>query len=383
MGIQMQTSSHIRASTFHITFLGLLLALATAAMGQEATLESRVESWLEERLKEAERPQNLDGIALTWHVAHPPSGTAEDLAQLRSLVAGKPIHPLRAQIERLEHELQYGPASETFTLWYERDNRWRLNREVAHQPSVPYVDVACKGDLAWSLTSVHVNVVDSDSAPSGYEYANQQQDFKLHINSFLLNNLDVCSRFGARVEEVVSRDQANWSAVLQTADGTREYLVSGHWSETAGQPFIDSLDMIYTGESETSKRSIDYADWRYDDVLARWTPHEVVHLKGDGTPWFALSVVESVAYDSNELDALLEPPTPAGSDPIRGAYTFRSLNDFRPGVESGFVLTEGEMTERPLPVSPRGGAMALRRIGWWALALLVAAFVGIRLWQKR
>ncbi len=379
----MQTSWLLRAFTLHITFFGLLLALATNAMGQDPALETRVESWLKERFKEAGEELPLRGIALTWRVEYPPSGTADDLARMRQIVQGKPIHPLRSELAKLEYELTHGPALEEVTLWYERHDRWRHNRNNLNRPDIPYLDEAHDGDTTWGMTPTQVNIVDPRNAPAGRNYAGLIHTIQSHVHSFLTSNLQSCNRLGVTLRDVEPTSEGGWTAVFETRDETREDTMEGTWSDIAQQPFIDRKTLTRSPIEGGAGRMIEYFDWRYDATLDRWIPHEVVHTGADGSPMYRLRFVGAEEYDPDALNRLIKPPSVTGADPIRGEYTFASLNDYRPNVATGFAVQDGQLTKKPLPVPMPRSAIKLRQVGWVVLALLVASLVGFRIWQRR
>lgn len=124
------------------------------------------------------------------------------------------------------------------------------------------------------------------------------------------------------------------------------------------------------------------AGWRAEPLSPTgWlaTEYESFGAEGAFVQSYRIITLRPLGEDDRVRELVAVPPSD-GTDPVRGAVTFRSVTDHRPGRRT--VTIDGE-TAPITDVRQGGGVSVTRVLGWIALSGLIAGLVYVWLGSKR
>lgn len=357
---------------FMLAIWGFVFILARAACAQE--LGSL--AWFKAQWDAAARVEIPQNVYIEYEVISPVVGGEGEIEQLRQIVEGKPDHPLRQRYESLQWQAEHGPPRIRHRLWYGDAKHWRLCHDF-HQPSpLRYRDVAVRGREAWQLTERSLSLVDSSRPPADRDPENVLSSLPIFLQTWMFPGMTASSPLNFQPQSAAVAEDT-WAGTTRSAAGDRVVELRGRVVngrvQVEGSTMIQSLDRPeWTGW--TSR----FSDWAYDECLEHWVARSHASAGPDGTPGQVETLIQIRALRESELAVLLETPTPAGRDAVRGPSTFTAINDFRTGVRTD--LGEAGATESPIPAwtQRRSPPAWLRPVGWLTAIGIVVALVWVR-----
>lgn len=364
-----------------VSFLIPIVGFAGAGCADEGLARFR-EAW--EQAREAEIPAN---VKFRYRQLLYPEMKDSELSTLEKAVEGKPDHPARSAVETERRRRQEGPDPVDYQVWYRGERAWRFNKtehKNLHRGHAMYVDRVTTPDLIWAMVPTHLNIVDPSAPPEGRDYADARSEFEQAIRTFAWGALGTgesvdmqprSARFDDQ-EWVAQAAAPNWSVI--------------QWEGTVaedGRLLPESHELV---ESERFAPLVGlqktFSEWAWDPVLSNWIAHRVEERHPDGRLRQVWQFLGSQTLDREEFTEVTALPSSQAGDPVRGETTYRSIMDFRPGIDRIRVLTDAGFDDSPMPASMRaapGSKVDLRTIGWVLAGILAAALLAVRIWTRR
>lgn len=361
-----------------------LLALTPGALAQElGSLE-----WFQSQWRAAEDLTIPDNSYFEYSIELRVAGDAEDLARLAGIVEGKPDHPLRAHYQELKRQIEHGPKVERYRLWYGDANHWRLSADFDFDVPAAYLylDTAVRDeDNAWQLSARTLRMLDPRHPPEGRDPALLIRVLPLYYVQWMAMGFGAGPLGIEPIDSSVSDGQ--WIAHTRSRSGDRLYQLTGVMDAQQGIIRLREREVL---ESRDEPKWIGgrrlYTDWAYLESIGRWAARRVEWVDSDGLAYQSVVLHEVRSLRPGELDALLAPPAPDGTDPIRGQSTFASIVDQRPGQGRSQDSPAGASPPTPTPPTASPGSRTstpawLVPAGWTLAAIIAVALM--LLWLKR
>lgn len=309
------------------------------------------------------------------------------LPRLREEVWGKPEHPKRSLIKRLERVEKFGPEVRRQTLWLMGDSA-RLNREPLWPDSADFFDVCTLPDSGWRLSPGQAVLTGPmGSEPPGYQVVVPIGSAVNEILSFWGAGWAALGSFEGP-HEFQSLEGGAWRASVSSDKGSLRTttVLEGEYNPQTGHGRI--ISMRATQEGSPAPGWVETAsDWRFDAALQRELAHQVVvHFKG--APFRRLTLDRVEPLTRAEFDRISRPPSLTGSDPIRGKYVFTQLSDFSGSDTEHTLINKNTGAIQDVIHERRTDPFAGKRSAWFtpaawaAVASISAALVYLRLARR-
>ncbi|MCL4740712.1 MAG: hypothetical protein KJZ54_00755 [Phycisphaerales bacterium] len=352
----------------------LPLLFAAVAFGQElGSLE-----WFRAEWKAAERLGVPEGHYIEYSILTRVPGDEAELERLAGIIEGKPDHPLRRTHDELKTQIEIGPKTTRYRLWYGGPSRWRLS--MTHPLHLPagyeYAEIAYNGPRTWWMTPKELRLLDARRPPEGRNPAGLISALPHYINDWLAMGFS-SGPLGITPVSSVVRDGV-WEATTTSATGQRVWRYRGRIE--GGRIVADNRELIVAEDDPTvvGYRST-WSDPLYIDAVGRWAAARVDRYDADGVAYMTTVLHEIRPLTSGELDGLLARPTPDGADPVRGPVTFTSIVDYGSGTAETWQDGERVTVSLPTDASRQPAPPWLKPAGWSLVAIIVGALVWFRL----
>lgn len=348
----------------------LLSALAPAAVAQRYGLDWMTAEW--QRADRFELPENM---YISFTRTEFADGSADDLAALEAMIAGKPDHPKRREAETLRRKLEHGGDVTTWRLWYESDDRYRIAQTFPEGfPAVRYNDVVVDGDRSWRMTNRGLHLLDMDALP-------ENEHPRMNLSQFQTALMQsIWPGFGSgsmnRTPSEVRVDSGVWLCEIESeSPGHRWVLEAGL---TPDGPRIGASRVVEFASNDAYEGGrIEYGDWGPLPVLDRPAAFTQTFFGRNGVVQYEIGIVEVREIRAGELDSLLVEPSADSTDPIRGRSEFAAVYDLR-GKPS--VIETGLDTEE-LPKEFRNGWLGANAPVLISLVAILFVLVAVKVWK--
>lgn len=328
----------------------LSVFVAAAAHGQElGSLE-----WFRAEWKAAEKVGLPEGHYIDYSILTRIPGDEAELARLAEIIEGKPDHPLRRTHDELKSQIEIGPKTTRYRLWYGGPNRWRLS--MTHPLHLPagyeYAEIAYDGPRTWWMTPKELRLLDARRPPEGHDPAGLISALPHYINDWLAMGFS-SGPLGVTPVSSVVRDGV-WEATTASASGQRVWQYSGHVD--ASRVVIDSMTLIASNDDPKwlGHRKV-WSEWLFVDAIGRWAATRVDSIDADGLAYMTTALHEIRPLKPGELDPLMTRPAADSTDPVRGPVTFTSIVDYGSGTAE--TWQDGERVTVSLPRTLRGNPL--------------------------
>ena len=359
----------------------VIAAIAQPVAADTPTFESRVRTWLERQLAQPPAIQRLRDLKISYTSREFPRLTkAEyDLLVIESKKRSDPDDDIKLQIDAVPQRLGF----DTFehTVWWEGTGSWRFNTSYPNNDKTRYHDVSVTKHAAWQVTPKQLTVLDpSRPAPNSYDLASVEQQINSDISQLIDAWINSALAQVAVLTEVAVSGP-NWIAEIQ--GGVFSQRVSGRWDSELNRAFVQRTVMLKTPHPDGPGLSMEYFDWTpLPENSGTWIARRMVQRKPDGRNSRELVVASVAGLDKAEFKSVTTPPSPTGSDPVRGKLTVTTVYDFGQGVRTSVDQTASSQTQTGVLPRLADEEMVWQRIGWFTLAGVVAFLVGTRLFRK-
>jgi hypothetical protein len=148
-------------------------------------------------------------------------------------------------------------------------------------------------------------------------------------------------------------------------------------TQSSGQDREDAGSKIFG-------RTFRYSDFREEAVFTVPAAHRVEGVSTEGRVLTAFTLKAIRALPTSEFSEIGRIPDPSSADAIRGDVKFTTIVDFRPGAETITAKTPAGDRVSAIPRAQLGrpSSSSLRHVGWWSIAGVIGALVGIRVWRS-
>jgi len=350
------------------------LLFAAVALGQEiGSLE-----WFRAEWKAAERLGVPEGHYIEYSILTRVPGDEAELERLAGIIEGKPDHPLRRTHDELKTQIEIGPKTTRYRLWYGGPSRWRLS--MTHPLHLPagyeYAEIAYNGPRTWWMTPKELRLLDARRPPEGRNPAGLISALPHYINDWLAMGFS-SGPLGITPASSVVRDGV-WEATTTSATGQRVWRYSGRVD--GDRIYTDVLELIVCEDDPKwlGHRKA-WSDWFDANAIGRWAAARVDSIDADGLAYMTTVLHEIRPLKPGELDPLLARPTPNGSDPVRGPVTYTSIVDYGSGTAETWQDGERVTVSLPPDASRQPAPAWLKPAGWSLVAIIVGALVWFRL----
>ena len=332
----------------------LSVLLAAAAHGQESgSLE-----WFRAEWKAAEKVGPPEGYYIDYSIMTRVPGDEAELARLAAIIEGKPDHPLRRTHDELKAQIEIGPKTTRYRLWYGGPSRWRLSMTYPlHLPAgYECAEIAYDGPRSWWMTPKELRLLDARRPPENRDPAALISALPHYVSDWLAMGFS-SGPLGITPVSSVVRDGV-WEATTTSATGQRVWRYRGR---VEGDRIVaDNRELIVAEDDPTvvGYRST-WSEWLYIDAVGRWAAARVDRFDADGVAYMTTVLHEIRPLTPGELNPLLPLPTPDGTDPIRGPVTFTSIVDYGSGTAETWqdgqrvtvALPPGRVAATPAPMA--------------------------------
>lgn len=350
-----------------------------------------------------------------------PTMTLDEIEARAAEIVDLPDHPDHRRLRTQRRRLETGADTTEFQVWWEGPEAFRFNRTFAEgsetsnatAPALPWLDSVFSTDVAWTLTG-DPNGADGP-APAGQLTIVQpgesppegRADPRAAANdaagalglllaggivrpftSFVVPTGAMWS--GPRligVAEPSSRVVTNASGMIPSRRFTFSSVEGGDPQTPIRNRWrTDRIEIAPSGPGVDDGWVVQFSDHRLDPTLGAWVSGRVDKVSARGQLLERFEFIDARPINAGEFAAVSAMPTPDGTDAVRGGYTYRSVFDFRPGVERITMYTDGGEHASPMPPSLRRGGRvpsSLPWIGWTAAGLLIASLIAIRVYRAR
>ncbi|MCC6661557.1 MAG: hypothetical protein IT437_11805 [Phycisphaerales bacterium] len=328
--------------------------------------------------REAQAFKLPPGYVYEWDVLWYPVMTDAELAATIAEVGTKPDHPKRAAMEEDQRRRRNGPDKSERRLYYLDAHNWRLNDSNLAEGT--FNDVVNTDVVQWVLTRHSLAILDPGTpAPPHRNYTELMESSANAIGLFAFGGLGGGASEGWQPLRASMRG-SSLSGRFGGAGSEFEYI--GDIRE--GQIRLESSRLLASAQrAEWVGRSFQFSEFAREPAFSREIAHRVKHLNPDGRPRVERLLRAIRPLTEAEFDRLSPLPEPGKMDAIRGDVKFTTVGDFRPGAETLTTKTPGGDRVDPIPTAQLGRppAASLRQMGWWGVAAVIAALVGIRVWR--
>jgi len=309
-----------------------------------------------------------------------PENPRAELSKLREQVEGRPDHPGRREIERIEAALAGSPHALKRRLWARDVGHWRLNIDYRLGG---YADTAAAGDTLWQLSHSELMIGTEENKPAVETIATQRYSFWPEINRLIFGGLSHGVISGIRPGEL-TWDGEEWRVPLRFGpadEPSYEAVLVGRWDEGRERGFVERQILLGSAVQPAAVGTeYRYSDWRYVSEMDRWIAGRVEDVSPEG------KVLRAYVFESwdpgrdGDFERVLAVPSPDSPDPVRGELTFTRLVDYRRNA-----LREregaGEQFAETVPLERRGGAWR-NWLGWVSAAGLAAGLIALYLHRR-
>ena len=354
----------------------ILMILAAIPLKFAAAQELGSLSWFQSQWQTADSLAMPEGIFLHYSMVLPVQGDAEDLQALADEISGYPDHPKRKQYEALHRQLEHGPRTITYRLWYKEPKRWRLAVDYAQGDPLPHFDSAVNGGEAWHMTPRELRLVDPNRPPEGMDPFSRIAAVPAYYRAWVGWNLSIGPLDLQPTTAKLMGDR--WEGTARSPDGEHEFRYLG--TLDGNRIRFDRIIKTRSGnQPEWIGAETVFSDWQYSEFLDRWIAGSVLSSSSKHNQTQVLHELRPLRED--EWQTLVATPKADGNDPIRGEATFVSIVDLRPGSHHVDVLQpDGTTTRTRITASPiaAGQSRWVRVFGW----VLVGAIAGVLVWFR-
>lgn len=364
----------------HRTWIVLLgVALGPACALAQSVESGAVRAWFEEEHTRGAQLPVLGPVLLRYTVEFLEVPSSEDLHRLREEIRTRPDHPDASLLEAYERR-QARRDIYTYDVYLPTSGSWRCSK--AFPDGTMYFDVTVTPEHAWGLSPALLAITDrSPNIPRGYDYAHSTGS-SLFCDLADLFHGSVGGAHDAGLEVTsVSQSADTWQVDGRTKTGLL-IRYSGVWDAAAGRGFVTRVRSGSDSPAPGADAEVAvFEGWRQDPTLGAFIATRVTRGP-EGRPPSRLLTFQSVSSRLPENPGtLIAIPSASSVDPIRGALTFRAVQDFRNEMTlSRTQAADGAWSERSAPrPDPAGNRPRMRTLGWILAGSLVTALIALRI----
>ena len=370
---------------FSARCVALCLVIA-ATNPTRAQAPEEVSAWFREEWKAAADPLAFNGFALSFHIEYPARFTDAELALLRAEAEGKPDHPNWSEIRAEEQRRRQPADASRHTIWSDGRGRWRYSHSyldsVSDTPA--FVDSTVAGDAMWRMTRESLHVASTGLGTSTPNFGDPRTSLgtiRWHLRALLFGFLGEASAAGVAPEAGVELDSAGEWTIHAGAPGIARSRFEGRWDPDAHRGFVSRVTIVDQPPDLQGSVGVRFLldGWRFDADAGRWIAGSVTEVRPDGVVDHRLVTGDASPVSPEEFERLVAMPPMTGEDPVRGAVSFTSLYDHRPGTRKRFDIAPDRSTTGATDLPGARSYRAWRLGGWLTAAALVALFVVLRI----
>ncbi|GJQ30089.1 MAG: hypothetical protein HBSAPP03_19730 [Phycisphaerae bacterium] len=348
----------------------------SSARGQVGTPE--FEAWWSKITSGGAAGPRLDGVSLKYVrelVYIPP---ADELAAMRSRVAGHPIHPERFALEVYERRLKTGkPDTSEYQVW-RLGSDWRLSKSYS-TAELSFWDFASGPDGAWHLTPQKLTVVpQSAESQVGREVASQSSGMTLETGILITGGLLNASALRVDLRPRMITEN-RWAVEAVKVEESRTIVIraEGGWDASEAVGTVSRCEVRIASPGQPDNAEIyESAGWEYQPRLGLNVAGVVTQLDARNQPVIRYRLVRVEEFDEAQFKELVRVPRLDTPDPIRGAVKVSSISDVRPGMATSWERQGATASESMIVAQSRMGAW--RVAGWVVAGLLLITLVLLR-----
>jgi hypothetical protein len=357
----------------------MLYLIAATAVSVLATSPDQVktfEQWWAESINGAESKVMLAGFGAEFTFAFTYPMPPEGLDALRESIKNKPDHPGWYEIRRLEKQQREGPEVTNVTVW--RDREGTMGRANTKSGSSDWTDFATRPDGEWMLTPKQLNLKPVASGSGQSSMRRVIEGYGNHLRALLSNGFAVLARTGIKPGDAPRLlDDGRWAGTWMTESSgvVTQVSAEGNFDRSTGVGRMLRLVYMSTPKGERpAQETTQFEDFRL--TLIGELPHRALYAGRPNQPSIETRLLSISPVSADQLRDLTADPAPERPDPVRGALTFKSIANERPG--SGAPSADGpEVAGVPGAAStPTGGSRSTGLVvAGWSLAVAILGFL--------
>mgnify|MGYP001190432799 CR=1 FL=1 len=302
--------------------LNACVLTAGATDGENA----RAEAWVQQQLVPPAAFSDIPvGFKIEYEITTATTSKEQDVLRLRQEIAGKPNHPRRLELERLERLIQ-SPVSQHFTIWYETATHWRLNRTEKLNGELIYSDNAENESGAWRQTPSQLSLFGSaeNGRPANRDPRNilKAESFGMALFWGIVSEYQIP---GASLTSI-SKSENGWNATI-SAPGSKRWELRFRWFDDLGTFFPLSLTRFGPDGKQVPYR------WTFEPPIrgpeGRPTCRRVTFDHTSLSVLRTISLIEWVKLSHDDIRKVTRTPDRLGDDVIRGTLSAQTILDAR------------------------------------------------------
>lgn len=346
--------------------------------------KSEIEAWFEREWAAAQAMPDLGDCSIAWNLEFWSVPPEDEIARLRESVAGKPDHPGRRELERIDRCLLGDPPVLARRVWARSAEAWRSNTTFERGG---FIDSSMSPKFVWQLGHAQLTIGDlAEADGSMADVRSELYTFWPELGRLLFGGLSDGAISGM-TRGTLQWDGSLWTVTLAFGPPDKspalETEISGRWDPALARGFVVGERVVTnTVRPADIGSELVYDEWKYIEALGRWVASRVEERAPDGGLQRAYVFVDAWKGSPGEFEQVVAVPKIDADDPVRGRPTFTRLVDYRNGTlrdREG----NGETFNRALPLSDRPEARAWHRwLGWVTAAALLGGLIAIRLRRR-
>jgi hypothetical protein len=309
--------------------------------------------------------------------------TAAQLADRERALSAFPDHPDHRVLEAERRRQEQGYDEEVIDLWTRGPGDWRRSQTLSWSEG-KFDDIVVTPSNVWSMTADSLTVLEPGAPPPpGRDLPSLEDGLSQWLRLIRDGNLGLGVRAEARPTGFRPVEGGMEMVVTAPTGLHTSYVLAG--VEGTDLPVVVQFTRHEKLPSNAVRDRWRFSQWRFVPHLERPIAMRAERVDEQGRVLESLDVVEIRAAAPGEFARVTAMPIAAGTDPLRGPVTFRSVFDFRADANTITSITpEGSvLTAIPPEMLPPKSSTALRTAGWITAAGLLAALIGVRLMRGR
>jgi len=390
---RLRSDIHKGYAVFSALVIATTTFLASASFAAVEPTEAEVRAWLEAEIERAVKLDLPAPFAVKWTYEDYNVLTGDELAALRTEVAGKPFHPRRPELEAAERQVREGRTL-IHMLWLRDDGgRWRFGIEY---PGLTTRDTGYGPSQSWRLTDGTLKLYDQSIVEAGNDPTqspkSEESIYRSDLQAIFFGSLSTTRAFNIGIKEMTVSG-ARWRALFEPESASTTVSLSieytGRWDEEAKRGFVERMHYVRHPQSQFQGQSEVFEVWeRLGGESGPWAATSVSRLNAAARLWRKITGVSLVQLSEADQMAALEVPKQGSMDLFRGEIVIKEAADYTTGVVTNTSgANSGEEVTRTIPgFSTARGPGWRTLIGWsvlGAIGVIVVLFSIRRFGQIR
>lgn len=375
-----------------ITIVSLVLAVLTSigaarqvagGSGHEDATALFATLWTE-----AQRRLPPTGFAYEFRSTQYATRSAQEIAEWEQRLALTPDHPEHAALRIERYRVERGPDIIEYQVWWMGPDSFRLcQTQPRSDPAARYQDTTITSRAVWQLGSTASGGQLAVLEPGAPFPAERAYFGATGSSAGAWLSRFTSGSFSALTLANGAPAGAEWSGenLIGRIRLPSGFIVRVSGILGTGSPAYRVRELSSTPpDARVPTLRLRFHDWIPEPALdGALVARRVERLDAEGRVVELLELTSVRPINNEEFERVTAIPAHDGEDPIRGASTYTSIFDYRPGAHTfTSISADGTTTTIPLATA-REGWPGMRALGWIVAAIMVACLLWVRIHRAR